>query len=284
MQTALYKQIGQRIKRARENLLLSQEDLARRLGYNSSATISFYESGERKISIADLQRVAAILGLPLQHLIDDESPSEPQIVQLRAQEVRPTARRMLAAFLAFARKNGSSSPTILPDIAAVRPGAAAERVLTVIGVSQPPVLPHLVAERLAVPVYDWDFPDEISGVYACIEGVACIGVNEHHPHVRQRFTIAHELGHHIYSTDEDLFIDFAAADTLGWAEDGRQRGAETKANQFAADLLMPRAWVRADVQRHGVDLPLLAKRYHVSEQAAWFRLLNLKLARSGDPS
>lgn len=283
MQTALYQRIGRRIKRARETLLLSQEELARRLGYSSPATISFYESGERKISIADLQRVANVLGVPFQHLVEDEPPPDAQIMHFRAQEVRPTARRTLAAFLAFARKNGSATSTTLQGADELRPGAAAERVLAIADISEAPVLPHLVASRLGVPVYDWDFPDEISGVYARVEGVSCIGVNEHHPHVRQQFSVAHELGHHIYSGASDLFVDFTAADTLGRIEDVRQRGVETKANQFAADLLMPRDWVRADVRRHGIDVPLLAKRYHVSEQAIWFRLLNLRLARPEDP-
>lgn len=64
MTDTLYREIGRRIRRARENLGISQEDLARRLDYSSPATISHFEAGERRISIVDLQRIAAILGLP----------------------------------------------------------------------------------------------------------------------------------------------------------------------------------------------------------------------------
>ena len=40
---------------------------------------------------------------------------------------------------------------------------------------------------------------------------------------------------------------------------------------------MPRRWVEGDVRANGPDVTLLARRYGVSEQAFWFRLLALKL-------
>ena len=104
-----------------------------------------------------------------------------------------------------------------------------------------------------------------------------VGVNEQHPYVRQRFTTAHELGHFVFDSERDLFIDFATSGAAALEEDGKHTWLERKANQFAADLLMPREWVRGDVRAEGPDLTLLAKRYEVSEQALWFRLLNLKL-------
>ena len=108
--------------------------------------------------------------------------------------------------------------------------------------------------------------------------MVCIGVNEAHPHVRQRFTVAHELGHLVFADNRDLFMDFVEAETAALAENSRQRMLETKANQFAADLLMPRQWIRDDVRLRGPELALLARRFEVSEQAMWFRLLALGLA------
>jgi len=95
--------------------------------------------------------------------------------------------------------------------------------------------------------------------------------------VRQRFTIAHELGHCIYADGRDLFVDFGEAEAAARKEDSRQQVLETRANQFAADLLMPWAWVRADVRARSLDTTMLAKRCEVSEQALWFRLLALGL-------
>ena len=132
-----------------------------------------------------------------------------------------------------------------------------------------------------VPVYDWQFPDEISGVFFSEDGVVAVGVNEQHPYVRQRFTTAHELGHFVFDSERDLFVDFAAADATAMGDNGGANSlSERKANRFAAALLIPRDWIEEDVGTYGPDLTLLAKRYEVSEQALWFRLLNLRLVES----
>lgn len=42
--------------------------------------------------------------------------------------------------------------------------------------------------------------------------------------------------------------------------------------------IMPARWLRKDIKRYGMnDLTFLAKRYEVSQQGLWFRLLTLKL-------
>ncbi|MBK8139460.1 MAG: helix-turn-helix domain-containing protein [Chloroflexi bacterium] len=48
MEAEIYKQIGQRIKTAREQLGLSQADLSQRLDYNSPATISHFNLAYEK--------------------------------------------------------------------------------------------------------------------------------------------------------------------------------------------------------------------------------------------
>jgi len=78
-----------------------------------------------------------------------------------------------------------------------RPATAAAEVLGRAGVTRPPVDPQAVAEDLDVLVVAWELPNEISGILMVDGGLACIGVNEAHPETRQRFTVAHELGHHV---------------------------------------------------------------------------------------
>jgi Zn-dependent peptidase ImmA (M78 family) len=53
---------------------------------------------------------------------------------------------------------------------------------------------------------------------------------------------------------------------------------ENEANEFAAELLMPESFLRADLPQYGLDVPALAKRYRVSEQAMWIQLMDLELA------
>ena len=286
MRSNLYKRIGQRIRTARENLEMSQEELADQLDFSSPATISHFETGLRKISVADLHRLSHIFGLPLGYFIEGAT-IEKQRFHLRAQRVRPSAQEAVASFLAFAQNHGEKSPNIPPGLSRLRPGTAANRILTAVGIKAPPVSPVDVAQHLGVPVFEWGFSPEVSGIFVIEDGTAAIGVNQSHPHVRQRFTIAHELGHLVFHGDEDLFVDFTEMEIAALAYEneeqrGKQRRLEIKANQFASDLLMPLKWVGEDFGKYGVDnLISFATRYEVSEQALWFRLINIKLVSAG---
>lgn len=93
-----------------------------------------------------------------------------------------------------------------------------------------------------------------------------------HP-VRQRFTIAHELGHHVLNHGErnrDTPNEFMSMNT---------DPAERAANTFAAELLMPASAVRAMVEvRKITDVGNLASLFHVSRPAMTFRLRGLGYA------
>jgi Zn-dependent peptidase ImmA (M78 family) len=100
-----------------------------------------------------------------------------------------------------------------------------------------------------------------------------ITINSADPYVRQRFTLAHEIGHYILH--RDLIGD-------GIVDDAMYRSKldsylETQANQYAAFVLMPPALFKnfaGELQNNPVDL---AKIFNVSRQAAEFRLKNLGL-------
>lgn len=278
MEQEIYKRIGQRIKTAREQVGLSQADLSQKLDYNSAATISHFESGLRKISIEDLFRIAQVLQVPVEYFYSVDGETKKQQVRFRAAEVRPSVRSEVSAFLSFAQ-NHSQKPIPLSSISTdTTPWQAAGEVLKITEVQYPPVSPESVAEKLNIPVFEWGFPDEISGLFVSDQDKACIGVNQSHPKVRQRFTIAHELGHFVFSDGQDLFVDFT--DSSMDLHSDQKRAAEKKANIFAADLLMPKIRLKKDFNELGIEgLTLLAQKYQVSEQALWFRLINLKLVQ-----
>ena len=277
----IYQMIGMRIRRARETLKMSQAELAAKLGFQSSSTISYYELGERKISIVDLQKIAQVLGLPVNHFLQDETNvADAQYLRFRAQQVQPAARDAVVRFLAFARANGNAVSPLIRAYANLKPKEASSRVLAQASIREAPVLPEVVADHLGVPVYTWAFPDEISGLVVCSNNKVCIGVNELHAQSRQRFSAAHELGHLLLEGGHDLFLDFAEVEAVPWYhidEDVKHQEQEKRANWFAADLLMPAAWLEKDYRQHEADLPALARKYGVSQQALWFRLLSLKL-------
>jgi len=159
-----------------------------------------------------------------------------------------------------------------------------EEVLARARVSTPPVDVMAVSELYDVDVKFGALPDDLSGFLIHEDDRVVIGVNSLHPKTRQRFTIAHELGHHLLHP-RDNFVDrqlvFFRDNRSGQASDSR----EIEANQFAADLLMPEKLLFKKLRKRPVDLEddeaiaALARVFAVSPQALTFRLANLNLAQ-----
>ena len=109
-----------------------------------------------------------------------------------------------------------------------------------------------------------------------------IGVNRDQAAVRRRFTIAHELGHLLLHEHSQVHVDrgFRVRLRSGVSSEGTDRD-EMEANRFAAELLMPIDFLRADLEEKEFDLAddkelrVLARRYGVSTQALAIRLNGL---------
>jgi Zn-dependent peptidase ImmA (M78 family) len=167
---------------------------------------------------------------------------------------------------------------------------AAEKVLKDHGVRRTPINVARIASKHA-SVVKRALEDDISGALIPLgENEWAILVNsQHHPN-RQRFTIAHELGHlllHGYRTPH--------ADKQFRLRDARSSEGsvleEIQANQFAAELLMPRAMIMKAIEHHGFQhapanelleeeqfetlVNKLAKDFGVSRQAMTIRLSSL---------
>lgn len=124
--------------------------------------------------------------------------------------------------------------------------------------------------------------DDVSGFYQNEHGREVIGVNSLHPSARQRFTIAHELGHAVLHGREGLHLDQAFK--LRFRDTTSSRAVdpeEMDANSFAAELLMPADEVRHLLSGSGLDVNddqavrTLARRFGVSQQAMTYRVINL---------
>jgi Zn-dependent peptidase ImmA (M78 family) len=131
--------------------------------------------------------------------------------------------------------------------------------------------------------------DELSGMAFEKAGQAVVAVNAlHHPN-RQRFTIAHELGHIVMHRDhiaDQVHVDkefrvrpdaVLRRDVL--AATGTD-ALEIEANAFASELLMPREWLERELSGgwdidEGEKIEGLARRFKVSVSAMQFRLLDL---------
>ena len=98
-----------------------------------------------------------------------------------------------------------------------------------------------------------------------------ITINALDPPRRQRFTLAHEIGHYVLHRD---LIGDGITDT-GLYRSRLSDPIERQANQFAANLLMPAGLVRAAWRNGNCSLAGVAEMFNVSEEAARIRLKGL---------
>jgi Zn-dependent peptidase ImmA (M78 family) len=139
----------------------------------------------------------------------------------------------------------------------------------------PPVDIRGVADRFAIVEED--------AIPGTCDGLA-IGLTHARPRIivkptgnsrRQRFTLAHELGHVLlpWHTGSNLACLARPGELGGY----RASQAETEANRFAAELLVPQSWLNDLVSEHGVEeLSSLMQAIEQAEVSA--HVASLKLA------
>lgn len=164
---------------------------------------------------------------------------------------------------------------------------AAERLLASHGITGPPVDPETLAVAEGIVVVRRRFEDaDVSGILFRDGDHHVIGVNSAHPLVRQRFTIAHELGHRALHPGRELILDVPVRVNLRDKTSSMASDLEEiEANAFAATLLMPAQMVRDQLsqlppaRRREPDATAtaLARIFKVSTPALNFRLINLGL-------
>lgn len=158
--------------------------------------------------------------------------------------------------------------------------ALARTILADLGITGPPVPVERIAKARGIRIQYAPLDDELSGMAFVKDGIAVIGVNAiHHPN-RQRFTIAHELAHHLLHRSHlegQVHVDKTILKRDILAHSGTDR-LEVDANAFAAELLMPEDMVAKAIEG-GLDmgddakLASIAKRFRVSTAALQFRLM-----------
>ncbi len=148
------------------------------------------------------------------------------------------------------------------------------------GVKRPPVPVDQITKQLGLILCALPGEDDISGAIMRKDGRTVIAVNPAHHSNRQRFTIAHELGH--YFMHEQLLEHVDQNFRVAWRKANPSGGVnwiEVEANRFAAELLIPTNFLTHDLDSlDSIDIrtvAVLANRYGVSKDAMKFRLTNL---------
>jgi len=165
--------------------------------------------------------------------------------------------------------------------------ARAQKLLATLGLHEIPVPVDRVTRLLGARLRYSPLDEELSGFVFIKEGVPIIGVNSlHHPN-RQRFTIAHEIGHlqlHPEFITATVHVDKQFAESVLKRDTSSASGTErleVEANQFAAALSMPGFVLDELLDRSPIDIEdgstieTWAKDFVVSRAALQYRIRNL---------
>lgn len=163
------------------------------------------------------------------------------------------------------------------------------RLLKALSLYRFPVDVHGVAAKLGIDTAETGLDDRHSAFLVVKNNRARIFVNANHHPNRQRFSVAHEIGHfllhHVPSAKENnLYLDEKldlyhrkSIPTNTMVDFTLER----QANRFAADLLMPKGLIEQHIDDEGLDIleekvmRKIALAFKVSEQSLLIRLLEL---------
>ncbi len=264
------KELGERLRRAREACGMTQDDVARRLEVSRS-TVAQMELGNRAVTGIELSRLAYLFGRDLQSFVAAEAPGDDDVLvalfrlhpELSSQEdVLEALRRCMALgreltnlerLLGIDRDltTVASYPLPRPQTKweAIQQGeriAVEERRRLGLGLAALPNVAELL-EAQGVRTAQVNLPEDISGL-TLIEpeiGFFVVANREHHI-LRRRFSFAHEYCH--------LLVDRGQRGLVSRAQD-RDELLEVRANAFAAAFLMPAEAVRQFVHALGKGQP-----------------------------
>lgn len=162
----------------------------------------------------------------------------------------------------------------------------AEQLANDLQIAKAAVRVEEVAVSLGLTVLYQELPEGISGMLVSRGSAGVIVVQAQDPERRQRFTIAHEIGHHCL---KHQFQPGALHIDRGYAISFRTRFAdvdrrEAEANEFAATLLMPARLIRkavTDLQTKSLNeahIEGMAEEFQVSVPNLMLRLMQLGVA------
>jgi Zn-dependent peptidase ImmA (M78 family)/DNA-binding XRE family transcriptional regulator len=273
--------IGNRLKLARAAAGLSLRGLADRAeGLVSAQAIGKYERDEMMPSSDVLTALARALKVTEGYLLSPSgvtlSSVEFRTRKLKVREAAEVEARILSVverYLQVERILGLEYDDGLgaaerPEVATAEgaeDAAISLRAHWNLGDDPIPDLCEFLEEQ-GVKIVAVDMPSKVSGMQAAVlagdgQRFQVIAVNSVHPGERQRFTIAHELGH--------LFLRC-----------GGELDAERGCNRFAGAFLVPRAMLLREVGEHRSSISVgelfqLKHRFGVSAQALVYRCRDL---------
>jgi Zn-dependent peptidase ImmA (M78 family) len=163
----------------------------------------------------------------------------------------------------------------------------ARRVRDLVGADQVPVPVEEIARQLGATVVYEPMDRGVSGMLIRDGSSVVIGVNAGHSPARQRFSIAHEIGHLVLHRGRPMVLDHVRLNLRDEKSSTATDTEEIQANAFAAELIMPADVVLETMrglgrERAGSEATIVSDLAHhldVSDQAMEYRLVNLGVRR-----
>ncbi|MGH0224552.1 ImmA/IrrE family metallo-endopeptidase [Sinorhizobium meliloti] len=292
------KQLGERLRIARETAGKTQADAASVIGVGRTTLVAM-EKGARRVKISELQQLAqfyrtsanALLRKEAVHveltpkfrkLADHEEAFVSRAAELMSELVRADVE--LEALLGVPHvRNLPPERAILAGDVRQQAEQHALELRHWLGLGLAPVsdIGAVLEMQMGVRLYVRRLPAKISGLFAFEDSVgACILLNSGHPIERRTQTAAHELGHLVATRGQP---EVSEIDEL---ESSRE---EKYANAFARGFLTPAQAVRQKFEEVTAGASSLTRRhvivlahfFHVSREAIVRRLEELQLTKRG---
>lgn len=269
---------------------LSRGAFALRIGLDDSK-LSKSLSGVRRFSSLDLARIAEHCNVTVDWLVTGVEPPLTVAARTTSGDARAAldAAKRYGTLRADMASLGHPQPW-QPTTTRLDSGGYAEQgrrlaaeALARIGQADLSVvhgdLATVIEAAFGVDVAVIDLGAGFDGLAASTDDVKLIVLATSHVPARQRFTLAHELGHLLAGDDQGVHLDRDVFDKAQAKDPG-----EMRANAFASTLLMPDAMLRRAVGSAGLterDFAELACDLIVTPSALAYRLLSLRLIDAG---
>jgi len=279
------KILGTRLKRAREEINLSQGAFAKALGL-SSEYISLLEAGKRTPSFETLLKIAGYLNKDVAFFFGQRKPSFEGLVEAGAVDER--ARKDVLRFRAYCERyllleeQTGRRLDLAPHYSHISPERLAEEERRRIGLGNEPIRDIFgLCEANGCRIVRHPFPEEvrISGlfVYDPERRAAFAAVNVNEPPGLQSLIAAHEYAHYLRDRDESPIVDGpdVVLDEYVSLYPPREQFAQT----FASLFLIPRSKLREILEKDarsrslGFEDVLFLKRYFGVSTRAMLRAL-----------
>lgn len=282
--------LAMRVRQSLSNAGMSQSDLATAIGMDPTA-LSKALSGKRSFRPLELAEIADELNVRIEELLADPSHEPPRVAMAARrqpngspavnQAVKHTKMLLeLEGLLNSAgyqpEPNKVFSSTKHEGNACRQGEKLAEEVLAHLELDADAAPPtdfekyvNLIESTLGIDVAIQPLPRGLDGLSVARGQFRLALISSGIARTRQRFTIAHEVAHLLFGDSEDLHIDVNVT--------GKNTPKETRANAFAAALLMPKKALSGTVSHDApteASIACLLARLSVSPQSLAYRLHN----------